>query len=212
MASPLKYIMRRLYDDWACAYSPAAWIITGGLYHRWTFAAEDFLLDGPVLEVGCGGGRLLARLAAQGREVIGVDSSAGMVQAARRYLKGRRLKGRVICADARKLPLANESVSTIINAFPMPYVHEEATWREYLRVLRRGGRWVIVAGPQPDRFHPRLIGWYAFRLLEWWGRERAGRSSTTIPGEFFPLQRCELVPVGPTQVAVAILEKENEKN
>ena len=79
-------VIGRLYSSLSWAYSPAVWILTGGLYYRWTFAAERFVRQGPVLDVGCGRGRLLARLAGQGLEVIGVDNSPQMVQAAQRCL------------------------------------------------------------------------------------------------------------------------------
>ena len=46
---------------------------------------------GPVLELGCGTGRVLADLAADGHHCIGVDASAAMLARARQRLSGRRL-------------------------------------------------------------------------------------------------------------------------
>ncbi|MBI4568626.1 MAG: class I SAM-dependent methyltransferase [Planctomycetes bacterium] len=43
---------------------------------------HSLLPPGPILDVGCGAGRLLAALGALGREVEGIDSSAPMVAAA----------------------------------------------------------------------------------------------------------------------------------
>jgi len=43
---------------------------------------------GPVLDAGCGTGRLSAHLAGRGLDVVGVDGSAGMVAVARRAHPG----------------------------------------------------------------------------------------------------------------------------
>jgi len=201
-------VIGRFYSSLSWAYSLAVWILTGGLYYRWTFAAEGFIRQGPVLDVGCGPGRLLARLAGEGLEVIGVDKSPQMVQAAQRCLDRKRTSGIVICADARCLPVPDESIGTIINTFPTPYVNEEQTWNEYLRVLRPGGRWIVVSGPLLHGFHARLIGWYLFLLAEFGWSLGRGREGATVPTRLFPRQWRELVPVGPTHAIVSILEKE----
>lgn len=52
-----------------------------------------------VLDVGCGAGRDMAWLEADGADVTGVDLSAGMCAQAR-----RRVRGDVLCADMRRLP------------------------------------------------------------------------------------------------------------
>ena len=66
-----------------------------------------------VLEVGCGRGHLLARLAKHGLDVIGVDKSTQMVNAARKRLRKANLSGQVICADAKQIPLPDASIGTI---------------------------------------------------------------------------------------------------
>jgi SAM-dependent methyltransferase len=80
--------MTRLYDDYADLYDLAFdWDITGEI---------EWLLGrfGPgckaVLEPGCGSGRVLEAFARAGVEAVGIDSSAAMVEAARRRLEGLR--------------------------------------------------------------------------------------------------------------------------
>jgi len=199
-----------LYTSLSWAYSPGAWLLSGGLYYRWTFAAERFIDKEPVLDAGCGRGHLLTRLAERGLEVIGVDISPQMARAAQRRLDRKGANGIVVCADARCLPILDESIGTIINAFPMQYVSEERTWNEYLRVLRPGGRWILVTLPLFLGLHPRLIGWYLFRVVEFAVAAGLGYmpSTVTIPTSLFPRQRKELVPVGPTHAIVKIFEKE----
>ena len=190
--------------DWA--YDSVAWCISGGLWKKWTFAAEGFVCEQPVVEVGVGRGHLLAHMAQQGWQVIGIDNSLQMVKAAQHRLKNGRLPGAVICADGRSLPLPDGAAGTIVSAFPSPYVLERQTWVEFARVLRPSGRWIIVDDPMPDRFHPRLVGMYVTTFLRRILRGQKGSADEiNVAPDLFPIQRQELVPVGPTRVRVWIL-------
>lgn len=61
----------------------------------------------PVLELGCGSGRLLEPLARQGIEVVGVDSSSAMLALARQRLQESNLlqQTELVEGDARSLRL-----------------------------------------------------------------------------------------------------------
>jgi len=207
LARLAQWIIPQFYSGLAWAYDPAVRLISCGQWYRWAFAAEHFIRDQPVLDVGCGRGHLLTHLAKQGFEVVGVDKSPQMVRAARRRLEQAGLAAKVFCADARALPLPDASVGTIINTF---FYAGEETWTEYARVLRPGGRWVIVSGPRPDRFCPELLGLYLLRLFEHGFRALRRRRygvTVTIPQELFPHQRTELVQVGRTPIFVVIFGK-----
>ncbi|MEZ4518635.1 MAG: class I SAM-dependent methyltransferase [Chloroflexota bacterium] len=54
--------------------------------------------DGPVLELGCGSGRLLLPLARAGYEITGVDNSPAMLAMAERQLRMSPLMYRRRCA------------------------------------------------------------------------------------------------------------------
>lgn len=196
------------YGGLSSAYDCAAWLISGGLWRRWTFAAEGFVAGEPVLEVGCGRGHLLARLAGRALEVIGLDLSPRMATAARNRLRRARLPGCVVRADARRMPFPDASIGTLINTFPDRYVKDRATWTEYARVLRPGDRWVVVEKPLVERFHPRLVG-VCLATVARFGSLAPLRSvgETGVPMELFPRQYKQLVPVGPTRVVVAIFER-----
>src|SRR3954451_19057980 len=63
---------------------------------------------GPVLELGCGTGRILVALSRAGHKAVGLDLSAPMLARAEAKLRGRPdLRGawRVVQADARHLEL-----------------------------------------------------------------------------------------------------------
>jgi ubiquinone/menaquinone biosynthesis C-methylase UbiE len=204
-----QYFVKQFYGRLAGAYDLAVWAISGGLWHRWGLLAEQYVRGEPVIEVGCGTGRLLEHLARKGVNVVGVDLSPEMLSLARRRLDRLGPKCRLLRADAAVLPLADGSVGTIVTIMPSGYAAQETTWREFARVLRPGGRWVIVSGPRPNRPHPRLAGLYLLRLIEqgYKALRRAG-VSVTIPSSLFPRQVSELKPVGSIPVLVVLLDKD----
>lgn len=101
---------------------------------------------GPVLELGCGTGRVSLPVARTGAEVVGVDRSDRMLARARRRLKRLRtpLPLRLVRADIRALPFVARSSFALVMA---PYgilqslLGEDdlmATLRSVARVSRPG--------------------------------------------------------------------------
>lgn len=95
-----------------------------------------------ALDVGCGAGQLLERLAAAGWDVQGTDLSSGMVAEA-----GARLgdPAKVQQADATKLPHADGSLDLVTALGLIEYLPEpSAGLRDMKRVLRPGGRLIVT--------------------------------------------------------------------
>lgn len=63
-------------------------------------------VDGPILELGCGTGRVALPVARQGATVVGIDRSDAMLDRARRRVRRSRLGSRVqlVRGDIRHLP------------------------------------------------------------------------------------------------------------
>jgi SAM-dependent methyltransferase len=90
-------------------------------------------LGGPVLDVGCGDGRL-AGVLAPGIQWVGVDSSP-------RQLAANPYKP-VVLADMRALPFRSESFAEVTHLWCLYHLENPvAAIREAQRVLRRGGRY-----------------------------------------------------------------------
>lgn len=146
LASWLAYgVLVPLYEWVARWYSDGEW-------HTWRQQAlgplNDIIQDratharrARVLEVGCGTGMLLAELASQSCDVVGLDRSPAMLAVARRRTASSvtLLHGR-----AEALPLAAGAVDAIVLTFPTEYAYAAATWQEFARVLTPGGQvtWV----------------------------------------------------------------------
>lgn len=101
---------------------------------------------GDLLDVPCGFGRHSVPLARAGYRVVGVDRSESLLAEARRRAGGERWP-KLVRADYRELPLADESFDAALNLFTsLGYLGDEQDTRvlaEIGRVLRPGARLVI---------------------------------------------------------------------
>jgi ubiquinone/menaquinone biosynthesis C-methylase UbiE len=118
-------------------------------------AAWDRILDlvltgrGPLdaLDAGCGTGFLSFELAARSHRVTGVDFAPAMIAEARRKATAGGFSVRFEEADAEQLPFASGSFDLAISRhllWTLP--HPEAAIDEWIRILRPGGRLVVVDG------------------------------------------------------------------
>jgi len=122
-----------------------------------------------VLEVGFGGGGLLAASISAGAVTVGVDISEEMVARARRRFPGAELH----CARAERLPLADASVSKAVSLNSLYFwADPAAAFAELARVTSPGGRLVVGFEPAEE-----LRKWpghrHGFRLFD--VAEAAGR-------------------------------------
>jgi ubiquinone/menaquinone biosynthesis C-methylase UbiE len=99
------------------------------------------------LDAGCGTGFLSFELAARGHRVTGVDFAPAMLAEARRKALERRVALRFEEADAERLPFPAGRFDLVISRhllWTLP--HPEAAIDEWIRLLRPGGRLVVVDG------------------------------------------------------------------
>jgi ubiquinone/menaquinone biosynthesis C-methylase UbiE len=103
-----------------------------------------------ILDVGCGGGRTVSKLAAMASEgkVYGVDHSEASVAVSRRTNKQWIERGRVEIrhGSVSQLPFSNDMfdlATAVENHFYWPDL--PADMREVLRVLKPGGALIVIA-------------------------------------------------------------------
>lgn len=134
------------------------------LITRWRDATR-----GPMLDVGCGPGHWAALLAADGREVLGVDISAEMVAAARERWPVPEFRQ----AGAEDLPVPTASRSAVLAWYSLIHLPPErlpAALAEIARVLAPGGGLLLgfFRGEAGERFeHAVAPAWFwAPEMLE----------------------------------------------
>ena len=99
-----------------------------------------------VLDLACGTGELLRRVAGGAREaeLTGVDLAPAMVKHTRNKLDGQA-EARVRRADAHDLPFDDDAFDVIVCANTFHYfTHPRAVLAEVRRVLRPAGRFIVL--------------------------------------------------------------------
>lgn len=97
-----------------------------------------------VADLGCGSGPLIAELAPHVKQVIGVDSSADMLKAARKRL-GNRGNVDLRKGDLLNLPIDAGCCDAALLVLALTYVADPAkAIAEAARVLKPGGRLIVV--------------------------------------------------------------------
>lgn len=154
-----------------------------GRDQAWRRAAAQAATASPataVLDVACGTGDLTAMLARRGpARIVGADFCPPMLQRARE--KFPRLPVEWLEADAMALPFGTAEFDVVTIAFGLRNLPQPAAaLREFARVLRPGGRLVVLdfRGGQRPGLGGRLLSFYTDRLMPrtaaWIARDRRG--------------------------------------
>lgn len=159
------------FDKIARTYDRLNRVMTLGLDRRWRRrAVRD--LHGNVLDVACGTGDMAVSLVERGYTVTGVDISEEMLAIARQ----KAPMVTFMIADAEHLPFPDASFDAVTCAFGVRnFVHLEQGLSEMLRVLKPGGRMVILELATPDSplLRP-FYNLYTKHIIPWLGSRIAG--------------------------------------
>jgi demethylmenaquinone methyltransferase/2-methoxy-6-polyprenyl-1,4-benzoquinol methylase len=122
---------------------------SGAFYRRWVQRHHGLQRGHHVLDVACGTGLV----AVQAEKILGtaanitcLDPSAGMLAVARTKLAAHFVQGR-----AEALPFADDSFDFLTMGYALRHVSDlETTFHEYRRVLKPGGKLLILEVTKPS--------------------------------------------------------------
>lgn len=140
---------------------PLSYDLVAGLVFRGRYRAiaETIAIEVPagsrLLDVGCGPGEVLVRLAtiSPGIEATGLDVDAAMIDRARAKAARRGHGGpSFVVADVASIPFPDETFDVVVSSYAVHHWPDRhAGLAEVMRVLKPGGRAIVwdVTPPHP---------------------------------------------------------------
>jgi ubiquinone/menaquinone biosynthesis C-methylase UbiE len=157
IARLLEFFFHHLYHGLAFSYDLVAVIVSFGQWNEWTKTVIPYLRGTRLLELGHGPGHLQRLFLDLGLVAVGLDESSQMSRLAhRRLLQSGYAHPNLARGLGQSLPFAAESFDSIVATFPAPYIAEARTLSEAHRVLRNGGRLIVLPAAWPKN---RLLQW-----------------------------------------------------
>lgn len=154
--------VNQLFDKGARHYDGIVdwgFLRTGAAYRRWVQKHHGLKPGHHLLDVACGTGLVAveaAKLLGTAENITCLDPSEGMLAIAR-----TKLPARFIQARAEAMPLPDNTFNFLTMGYALRHVTDlEQTFREYARVLKPGGKLLILEVTKPAG----AISGFFFRL------------------------------------------------
>ena len=193
-----------MFDGIAPDYDRLNHLMSLGVDRSWRRRALREIVDAgraqSILDIACGTGDF--SLAIAGRmhpdsRIVGLDLSEGMLAVMRDKVAKAGLQDKISCeqGDSEAMRFADGSFDVVTIAFGIRnFAHREAALREILRVLKPGGRLVILELSVPEN---RILRWgynlYFKHFVPWIGGRISGDKAayTYLPAsvQAFPGRR-----------------------
>ena len=169
--------VRGVFDSVAPRYDIMNDLMSLGLHRAWkayTLLVADVRPGQRVLDIAGGTGDLAQAFARKvGSEglVVHTDINAAMLRVGRDRLLDAGLVLPTVVCDAEKLPFESESFDRVSVGFGLRNMtHKDAALREMQRVLRPGGKLLVLEFSKVAKPLEKAYDWYSFQVLPRIGR------------------------------------------
>ena len=174
-----------VFDSVAPRYDLMNDLMSAGLHRVWkafTVQLAGLRPGHRVLDVASGTGdlaRAFAQRVQPGGMVVATDINGAMLDEGRRRLLDAGVCVPAVQCDAEHLPFADASFDRVSVAFGLRNMtHKEAALAEFRRVLRPGGKLLVLEFSRPWEPVRPLYDWYSFQVLPRLGQLVAGDSGS----------------------------------
>jgi len=176
-------LVKGVFDSVASRYDIMNDLMSGGMHRLWkryTIQHANARPGQVVLDLAGGTGDLareFARIVGPRGRVVLADINAAMLEHGRRRLVDAGVAGNVELAqvDAEALPFADNTFDRITIAFGLRNItHKEAALAEMHRVLKPGGKVLILEFSRPAKAIKPAYDLYSFKVLPLLGKLVAG--------------------------------------
>lgn len=173
--------VRGVFDSVAGKYDLMNDLMSAGLHRAWkayTVMVANLREGDRVLDIAGGTGdlsRAFARKVGASGMVVHTDINEAMLRTGRERLTNEGLILPTLVCDAEQLPFHDASFDLVSVAFGLRNMtHKDYALREMCRVLRPGGRLLVLEFSKIARPLEKLYDWYSFNILPKMGSLVAG--------------------------------------
>ena len=177
--------VRGVFDSVASRYDIMNDVLSLGLHRAWkayTVAVADVQPGMKLLDIAGGTGdlaRAFARRAGATGHVVLTDINESMLRTGRDRLMDEGLVVPTAACDAEHLPFRDGSADGGFDLVSVAFglrnmTHKEAALAEMARVLRPGGRLLVLEFSKPAPLLQKPYDWYSFSFMPMMGRLIAG--------------------------------------
>ena len=173
--------VRGVFDSVASRYDVMNDLMSMGMHRLWKAYAVQVANLQPgdqVLDIAGGTGDLalaFAKKVGPGGRVFHTDINHAMLSTGRDRLINQGVVLPTLACDAEKLPFRDKQFDLVSVAFGLRNMtHKETALAEMCRVLKTGGKLLVLEFSRVAQPLERAYDWYSFNVLPWLGKAVAG--------------------------------------
>ena len=173
--------VRGVFDSVASKYDVMNDLMSGGMHRAWkayTVMVANLREGSKVLDIAGGTGDLslaFSKKVGASGEVVHTDINEAMLRVGRSRLIDKGVLLPTLVCDAEQLPFPDAHFDVVSVAFGLRNMtHKYAALREMCRVLKPGGRLLVLEFSRVAKPLTKAYDWYSFKVLPTLGKLVAG--------------------------------------